>query len=588
MDRSTAGALATPEAGEAPAFSAWLDDFFTSYHRHRPVNATFIGVHEHADRLPDYSESGVGDVLADAEALLGRLRGLPPEPLGLSQRLDRRLAEGFLRIQRWEYDSAHFRWANPSLYTGEAIFGVLALLLWNFAPLARRLDHATARLDAVPHLLAQARETVRSAPAAWAERARRECAAAIQLFGAGVDQLLAEQGVEHHRWRVAADTAMRAFDTFRYYLESELLPRATDAYACGAETFALLLRDGHALEVKASKLEALALEQMAEAEASLVAGAAGRGAATWPEAIAQLAEAHPPAERYYARFGEVWLEARAAADAHRLVTLPDWPVRYIPQPSWVRAATPSLYFLAYRSPPPLDPPSAVDYFVPPIEADDPAEHQRRLRATNDSVIKLSHVVHHGGIGHHVQNWHAAQAASQIGRVAAVDCASRIAMLCGGTMAEGWACYATDLMDEVGFLTPLERYAQQHARLRMAARAVVDIRLHHGRLSLEEAAAFYRDRVAMAPRAARAEAVKNSLFPATASMYLAGWDGIRRLRGTLEAREGSGFSLQRFHDRLLSFGSVPVALVAHAMLDTVAPATPSVPPTVVAGRERTRR
>ena len=81
--------------------------------------------------------------------------------------------------------------------------------------------------------------------------------------------------------------------------------------------------------------------------------------------------------------------------------------------------------------------------------------QRLLEANNDSVLKLNHVVHHGGIGHHVQNRHAFRVGSRIGQVAAVDCASRIALFCGGTMAEGWACYATDLMSEAGFLTPLE-------------------------------------------------------------------------------------------------------------------------------------
>jgi uncharacterized protein (DUF885 family) len=95
--------------------------------------------------------------------------------------------------------------------------------------------------------------------------------------------------------------------------------------------------------------------------------------------------------------------------------------------------------------------------------------------------------------------------------------------------------------------------------------VVDVRLHDGRFTLEDATAFYRDRVGMAPAAAQAEAVKNSLFPATACMYLAGWDGIRRLRRALEARDGGAFSLGRFHDRLLSYGSVPVALIAAEML-----------------------
>ena len=111
------------------------------------------------------------------------------------------------------------------------------------------------------------------------------------------------------------------------------------------------------------------------------------------------------------------------------------------------------------------------------------EQSRRLRATNESVIKLNHVIHHGSIGHHVQNWHAFRAASRIGQMAAVDCASRIAMFCGGTMAEGWSSYVVDLMGEVGFLTPLEVYSQHYARMRAAARAIVDVNLHHGRISL---------------------------------------------------------------------------------------------------------
>jgi len=98
---------------------------------------------------------------------------------------------------------------------------------------------------------------------------------------------------------------------------------------------------------------------------------------------------------------------------------------------------------------------------------------------------------------------------------------------------------------------------------------VDVRLHDGRFSLEDATDFYRDRVGMAPAAARAEAVKNALFPATACMYLAGWDGIRRLGRAVKASEGSAFSLRRFHDRLLAFGSVPVSLIAAEMLDDAA-------------------
>src|SRR5438132_14366829 len=96
----------TPEG--APAFNAWLDTFFTSYFRRRPVNATFIGMHDFDDRLPDLSEQGMADTLGDAEDLLRRLATLPPEPLSPAQTLDREMACGFLLVQRWESTSMHF------------------------------------------------------------------------------------------------------------------------------------------------------------------------------------------------------------------------------------------------------------------------------------------------------------------------------------------------------------------------------------------------------------------------------------------------------------------------------------------------
>jgi uncharacterized protein (DUF885 family) len=120
------------------------------------------------------------------------------------------------------------------------------------------------------------------------------------------------------------------------------------------------------------------------------------------------------------------------------------------------------------------------------------------------------------------------------------------------------------MDEVGFLTPLESYAERHARLRMAARMVADIRLHSGRWSLDETAAFYTDTVGMPPEVARSEAVKNSLFPGTALTYLLGTDQIHDLRQEMARRDGSAFDLQCFHDRFLSYGSIPVALIAREM------------------------
>jgi hypothetical protein len=562
--------------GKGPVETDWLDRFFASYFRHRPVNATFIGVHDWDDRLPDFSEQGAGDTLADMQALLAGSDRLPdgrePEAESPSEHqtdfeaLDRRLARGFLRTQIWEYQSSHFHRGNPSLYTGEAVFGLMSLFLTDFAPLAERIEVARERMEAIPTVLAQGRENVRQAPAAWTRRAMRECTGALAFLGGGVEKLSTQNPVAGPGFLKSAEKAAAAFQDFQRYLETDLLLYPVDSWACGEEALSLYLRQGHFLTQDPDEIVAYAESVSAETEASLV------GLETdIKDALSRLATLHPSVDEYYGRYQKMWDSVRETAEEQSLLTWPDFPIRYVPRPEWAREAAPFLYFLFYRSPAAFNRPPVHDYLVKPIDITMPPEQQEEsLRATNDSVIKLNHVIHHGSIGHHVQNWHAFRSRSRIGQIAAVDCASRIAMFCGGTMAEGWACYATDLMSDAGALTPLEQIAELQGRKRMAARSVVDVRLHQGGLTLEQAADYYVEHAGMDAKAAHGEAVKNSMFPGAAVIYLLGTDAIHDLRKELSVRSGDGFDLRRFHDDFLSYGSIPVSLIAAEMKEKAGP------------------
>lgn len=550
--------------------ATWLDAFFATVYACWPVDATFIGVREHDWRLPDYSENGAGDAYAQLQSLLGGAAGLDAA-VSRIEAVDRDLAEGVLRVRLMELESQHFHRGNPSLYTGDAVFGVLSLLLTDFAPPGVRLDAAAARLEAVPLLLRQGRSNVRRAPLAWTERALRECGAARVLLTRGLDRLLAERGERHPSVLRAADAAARAFAEYATYLDSELRHSIVEHAGVGVESFFLILHEAHALEGTADALAARAEAAGARMAAALQREARALGETDSAAVLERLAEVRPTVHEYYARFGETWLAMRDAAETAGLVTWPDFPIRYVPLPVWVRDAAAGLYYLPYRSPAPYALPEVHEYHVPPIEAEDPPQRQEEmLRLMNDGAIKLNHVIHHGGLGHHVQNCYAYGSRSRIGRVAGVDCAARIAMTCGGTMAEGWACYATDLMDEAGALTRLESFANRHAYLRMCARAVVDVRLHQNVFTIDDAAAYYMDRAGMPAAAARTEAVRNSMYPGAALIYFVGLEGIHALRRELESRQGSAFSLRAFHDELLSYGSIPVARIAAEMLVAEAP------------------
>jgi hypothetical protein len=387
------------------------------------------------------------------------------------------------------------------------------------------------------------------------------------LLTTGIDRWLASAAVPAslaHDVRRAADAAANAL----LQLAELLSVSATreDGYGIGEDLTLLLLEGGHCCPAMPEDLATDAHTQFELERRRLDEMIKSYGCSTWHDVQQRLSESHPEPDEYYRAFGETWRACRTLAVRQNLVTWPEeWGLRYVPIPEWTRQAAPYLYYLFYRSPAPFDRVAIHDYVVPSIEAvDDEQAEEKLLRAWNDAAIKLNHVVHHGAIGHHVQNWYAYRAPSRIAQIAAVDCATRIGMFCGGSMAEGWACYATELMQEAGFLTELEQIAEQHTRVRLMTRAIVDLGLHAGRLTFARAVSTFQNACGMPQEQARAEVTKASMFPGTGLMYWLGLDGLQRLRQSHEAALGARFNLRAFHDELLGLGSLPVPLIARLM------------------------
>ena len=555
--------------------SSVLDQFFSHHFRTHPVNATFTGIHEHDSRLPDWSSAGLDRLDDERRALHAALAHAHPSPSSANgyrtntDSLDAELARGQLEIAVAEGRCQHGAGGNPALWTGEAIFSLISLMIRPFAPLGDRIGSAISRCTAMPQFLGDARTTMdaRGAPTAWTARAIRECEGAAILLSRGVDAWIASDAngsAGAARLRGAADGALAAFEEFAAWLRAQPV-LADDCASCGADHFDLLLHRGHHYIGTRSDLLADARAQLLVEQDRLATMAQAHGG-SWSEAKERLSAHHPAPSDYLTAFTRVWEASHDCAATNNVVTWPDWPIRYTLIPEWTRDAAPYLYYLFYRAPAPFDNGVAAEYVVPPVPADGAEQH---LRTWNFSAIKLNHVVHHGGIGHHVQNWHAYhQATSRVGAVAAVDCASRIGMFCGGTMAEGWACYATALMDELGFLSPLEQLSEQHSRVRFLVRAIVDISFHEGTMTFDDAVRFHADEAMLDDGAARAEVVKCGMFPGTAMMYWLGTRGIHDLRTQMETERGPAFTLSAFHDEVLGQGSIPVPLIARLMTEGV--------------------
>ncbi len=519
-----------------------VDAFLAHHLRFHPVDATFIGVGGHDHRLPpvDAHEEVTG------LAALRRQLAAAGEGDDPGARLDRRFIAAELARAQAALDTRP-RFDNPAWYTGEAAFAIIALLL----PQSEPVDRAALaeRLAAIPDFFASGRAHLAqgAAPQGWTRRAQREARAMAAFLAADLRLHPAWQA----DWEQPAVAAARAFADFAAAIDA--LPDADPA--AGAAYLDLMLRTVHGFPFGADEAQRRAAGTFAALGGELVALAARSDPTrSWQEQVASLAAIGPTADGAGAAY-RAW-HARAMDDARHLVTPAeeyglDFPLM---APSFRRVAR-DLYFLAYRSPPAARPGSGSVYWVP-APPDDAASSPR---AQDLATIKSVHAVHHGSIGHHTQNARARVAASRIARLAGTDASMALTLPSAGTMVEGWACYAQELMLECpGFYTPAELLLQKHFERRNAASVLVDIRLHTGAWSLGEARRFYRDEAGFAAERVDGEIVRNTMFPGSRLMYWLGVEEIRALRARWRG------DVRAFHDTLLSFGHAPVAWVGDEM------------------------
>ncbi|HEX8431004.1 MAG TPA: DUF885 family protein, partial [Longimicrobium sp.] len=145
-------------------------------------------------------------------------------------------------------------------------------------------------------------------------------------------------------------------------------------------------------------------------------------------------------------------------------------------------------------------------------------------------------------------------------------------------AEGWGLYAEELMAEptpgrpYGFYTAGEFMYELQGQLLRAVRIVVDVGIHTGRMTYDQAVdyftanhSFYPGACARAASDPTAKAVcesaqraiyRYSKWPTQAITYNLGKNAILELREAYRAARGPAYSAKEFHERLLKMGTIP--------------------------------
>ena len=121
------------------------------------------------------------------------------------------------------------------------------------------------------------------------------------------------------------------------------------------------------------------------------------------------------------------------------------------------------------------------------------------------------------------------------------------------------------MEQLGYINqPRQRLGRLSDQLWRAARIILDVSLHTGKMTVEEGINFLIDRVGLEKSNATAEIRRYTMSPTQPMSYLIGKLEILKL--IEEYKKGHpDVSLKELHDAVLSCGSLPLRLLRERLL-----------------------
>ncbi len=566
-----ASAVADPLTDEA--FENLAYEYIDDLANLSPVNATLIGDHSadgELDRVDAAARDELRTLLEEYRTALGAIdRG----KLSRANQVDAELLLHAIESDLWSLDTLQ-EWAwNPLYYVRISGSGIYGLLARDFAPLEERLASAASRLEQVPRFLEQARASLEPGrvPKIHAETAVDQNLGLVSIIDSmivpSMDVLSAAQ---RERLEAAIETAKDAIADHQTWLEEELLPRANGDFRIGAEKYDTKL--AFALNSPLSRREITArAESEYEAvrnkmyEVALKVYLRKHPYTTFPDnpdeaykqAIirAALEEAYgklPPRDGIVEVARDYLKQASDFVVEHNIVTMPEEPIEIIIMPEFQRGVT-----VAYLDPPgPLDKDQPAFYAIAPLPSDwNDDQVQSFLREYN--LLSMQDLTIHEGVPGH---------ALQLALSNRYPSTLR-AVLWSGPFVEGWAVYAEQMMIEEGYLDhdPLMKLINLKWYLRAVTNAIIDSAIHVDGMTRDAAMKLMVEGGFQEEREAAGKWVRAQLTSAQLSTYFVGYQEHVEMRAAVEAAWGDEFTLRRYHDQALSYGSPPVRFVRALML-----------------------
>jgi uncharacterized protein (DUF885 family) len=527
------------------SFADFSADFFKRYFELHPTEAIHYGIEGHDHRLKDYTDAAHREEKAFAADARKRLRQVSVKGLSRDETIDYALLEGKLVIENYEFAKEDHRLKSPEQYLSVSHFYILTV-----RPTNDLMGNLLARLESSGRVIEEGIENLSrpeaNPPRLWTEMAVESAKGGVSfLDNLGNIPNVKNALTDPSRFRAAVEKAKDATRRFQEFLERDLLPRSRGVYAVGAEHYHLLLKKRHFLNHDAEGLLALGKKLFAETKKELAALAEKITPGKSIEEVARtIQERHPSSDELLAVYRKAMEAAREFVREKGFVSFPPREeLRVVHTPEFQRHEIP---FAAYLSPSPADAEQIGYYYVTPVGDDDLLREHNWTGLENTSV-------HESYPGHHLQ--------FTVANSIREACTLPRLMNESSVFYEGWALYCEQLMQEQGFLkTEEHRFVMLKDRLWRALRIIIDVKTQTGRMTYDEAADLMVRELQFPRPQAEGDLNWYSQSPSIPMGYALGWSIINRLREQEKQKLGASFDLRRFHDRLLSAGSISLPLV----------------------------
>jgi uncharacterized protein (DUF885 family) len=544
-------ATETTAAAEVVSASAQLDE----------VIQEFAKVQLDEDQSTAVVDVSAAAFMAEIDrnlALLERVRAIDIASLSFEERIDQRLLIGLLDSDAHMAQTRRMWEKDASIYIPAGQVGRLLEPASAQSP-AERADALMALLTALPQQLQSGRDNLINPPKRFTEAAIFKSQGTLKSLENDAAILSGAGSATVADFDAALALAVQTLKDFEHYLANDLLPESNGSWAIGKQHYDYILQHRWLFELDADDIYARGLQAFEETEA-LAQEVSERiqPGKHWSEVYETLKDEHPPADGIKQAY-QAWIDkAQQFVIENQIVTLPAGEfVSTVDTPPAMRRSSPFGTF------------QGVDRFGTDLEGKlvltpiedwmTPEQQAQRLRSHHDAWIPII-AVHEAYPGHHVDALKTRENPRVLRKVVQEP-----------IFSEGWGLFTEEMMFEQGFLQGDDvRLTQLRNRLWRAARVILDVSLHTGRMTFEEAVDFLAERVRFERYAAELEVGMYTQRPTYVLGYLIGMQEIMSIREDWIEKNGEPDPPSQFYDALLTVGSLPPVLVRESLLGRDSP------------------